>query len=141
MTEPKFTQTPWEVKFSMCEDMTFASIETENHKTIAEVFLNDNEDEQEANAYLLKAAPKMYNVLNDILHDGFCADKFKAIHEVLCEARGESTESRCGSCKFFKSKISACVIRKGHPFYVKEDTIPCLAYEPNKESEAKNENN
>lgn len=91
MSEAKFTPGPWEVKFSMCEDMTFVSIEKENHKTIAEVFLNDNEDEQEANAYLIKAAPDMYKELQffcKICDTHICA--LCGIGKVLRKARGES---------------------------------------------------
>lgn len=90
MSEPKFTPKPWEVKFSMCEDMTFASIEKENHKTIAEVFMNDNEDEQEANAYLIKAAPDMYEAL-----------------ELVCEDCREGGVRNCVACVVGKAKRKA----------------------------------
>jgi len=95
MTEPKFTPGPWNVKFHIVDDMTFCVVEDESRKAICEVFSHEPnwEDEQEANARLLAAAPEMYEMLASIRRTlkymGYLPYLVKDIDLILRKARGE----------------------------------------------------
>ena len=104
MSEPKFTPGPW-----TCLGPSFGDplprytteIETdweyegaENHQ-ICEMPFHHHDEENEANAHLIAAAPELYGVLEyvrDILgpHDGWADDSKRMIDAALAKARGES---------------------------------------------------
>lgn len=95
--EYKFTPTPWNVNFDVCED--FATIESENNKTIAEVNRNDDAEEMKANAHLLNAAPKMYlfiELVSKVSHDPELRNHAQFL---LREANGEKPKIRKGNQK------------------------------------------
>lgn len=95
--EYKFTPTPWNVNFDVSED--FATIESENNKTIAEVNRNDDAEEMKANAHLLNAAPKMYlfiELVSKVSHDPELRNHAQFL---LREANGEKPEIRKGNQK------------------------------------------
>ncbi len=77
MNKEQFTKKPWHVKFHHLEDMTFVTVAGESSKPICEVFSHEPnwEDEQEANAHLIAAAPELYEALKGAVQEacGTCA--------------------------------------------------------------------
>jgi hypothetical protein len=95
--EYKFTPTPWHINFDVCEE--FATIESENNKTIAEVNRNDDAEEMKANAHLLNAAPKMYlfiELVSKVSHDPELRNHAQFL---LREANGEKPKIRARNQK------------------------------------------
>ena len=102
MSKPKFTPGPWKAEYRILDDMTFAIVVDESRKTICEVFSHEPnwEDEQEANATLIKNAPELYEACR--FHcETRC--KMRNLNKNICKnclygkalrkARGESEEN------------------------------------------------
>ena len=102
MDKPKFTPEPWEVP-NLHHHALYLPIYGPDGKIIAQVPCKDGHDEEaEANAVLMKTAPKMYSELEDLLSAlenlpqvmpgvDFPAvfDKKVELRALLREARGE----------------------------------------------------
>lgn len=99
MNEPKFTKGPWYAyshDFKDCLDEYYTEWGVSSSKTkrsICTMLGVDSEDEINANASLIAAAPEMYDLLLDIVTDYQCmpnpAVMANKIETVLKKARGE----------------------------------------------------
>ena len=93
MSEPKFTPGPWSILFN---DKTKVVLEQQGVAVfVADTYagFTKSEEEQNANAALITAAPEMYEGLKEIRDvmekDGRFGRTVEAIDKLLKKARGE----------------------------------------------------
>ena len=105
MNKEQFTKKPWHVKFHHVADMTFVTVADESRKPICEVFSHEPnwEDEQEANAHLIAAAPELYEALKGAVQEA------------------------CGACAMMHVSDKYDFIENGCPFEENED-CKCLSW-------------
>ena len=97
MDKPKFTPEPWEAP-NLHDHALYLPIYGSDGKIIAHVLCKDGHDEKaEANAVLMKTAPKMYSEL-ETLHKFLVQNNYEfaasCVDNILREARGELEEQK-----------------------------------------------
>ena len=97
MNKPKFTKGEWRLSSRTSLNQGYLQVYAENGATDSTVMIygreyyNSNEQAVIANAHLIKASPKMYHLLNDIVTNYECGEIIdRQILKLLAEARGES---------------------------------------------------
>ena len=100
MSEPKFTHAPWKVREFYNEGL-FGSTSTTYDIEIGNDTLRflsfRNLETTKANAYLIAAAPEMYDMLQSLLagaRELLCDDTVDKMEHILKKARGEQNENR-----------------------------------------------